>query len=385
MRKLTFFLIASLPMLFLGCSKDALLNAPGAHDAALTFASEMEPPCGEPMVVNLIAGKYTPAGTVTTYNSENYVYVTFATQNGWVLKLTHLYVGHCGTIPTNKAGNPIIGQFPNQTPHDPFVTSFTYAFERDLFDECFCVAAHAEVLLLDDSGAVLQSETAWGEGLNFPGKNWAMFFEFCQQECIPTPPDAPVLCPDEQLRTQTQGGWGADPQGNNPAQFLLDNFATAFPTGLLIGCDFTIELTSAQAVADFLPQGGTPDALTQSYIDPAIDINVFAGQVTALALNVGFDAFFPDFGESDIPLANMYLGEGPLAGLTVAEILGIANEALGGCDISGYGFTIAEISDAVAMINENYVDGTENEGKLLCPPGYEAPTTPADVIDPAKP
>src|SRR5215510_9913562 len=39
-----------------------------------------------------------------------------------------------------------------------------------------------------------------------------------------------------QFRTQTQGGWGAPPAGNNPGAYLHAHFATAFPTGLTIGC-----------------------------------------------------------------------------------------------------------------------------------------------------
>src|SRR4029079_4504484 len=31
------------------------------------------------------------------------------------------------------------------------------------------------------------------------------------------------------FRTQTQGGWGTDPTGNNPGVYLHANFAAAFP------------------------------------------------------------------------------------------------------------------------------------------------------------
>ena len=43
------------------------------------------------------------------------------------------------------------------------------------------IAAHAEVLLLNETGYVVQEETAWDEGDGFPGKNWAMYFNYTVQ------------------------------------------------------------------------------------------------------------------------------------------------------------------------------------------------------------
>src|ERR1043165_4191897 len=53
------------------------------------------------------------------------------------------------------------------------------------------------------------------------------------------------------LRTQTQGGWGASPAGNNPGTYLHAHFNATFSGGLTLGCypnNYYIKLTSAQAV-----------------------------------------------------------------------------------------------------------------------------------------
>lgn len=44
-------------------------------------------------------------------------------------------------------------------------------------------------------------------------------FQYCRQNC---PGGGGEEC--GQLRTQTQGGWGAEPHGQNPGTFLHANF-----------------------------------------------------------------------------------------------------------------------------------------------------------------
>jgi hypothetical protein len=76
-----------------------------------------------------------------------------------------------------------------------------------------------------------------------------------------------INCPEEPgdcsgFRTQTQGGWGADPHGQNNGVYVHQNFDGAFPSGVSIGCTgATLSLTSAQAVTDFLPSGSSPATL----------------------------------------------------------------------------------------------------------------------------
>ena len=95
-----------------------------------------------------------------------------------------------------------------------------------------------------------------------------------------------------QFRTQTQGGWGSSASGNNPGAYRDLHFDQAFPNGLSIGCDFTLTLTSSEAVQEFLPSGGTASQLTEDLIDPFGYENVLAGQLVAIRLSIKFVLLF---------------------------------------------------------------------------------------------
>lgn len=135
-----------------------------------------------PKSVNLIAGQHIDIGSVYVWNTKDYIFVRYEAEDNWYLSETHLAVAtSLDGIPQTNSGNPIPGQFPYKTTHDPMVTHYTYKISlkevgynettQDLF-----IAAHADVKLLDENNTIIQEETAWGEGQNFPGHNWAMYF-----------------------------------------------------------------------------------------------------------------------------------------------------------------------------------------------------------------
>lgn len=177
------------------------------------------------------------------------------------------------------------------------------------------------------------------------------------------------------FRTQTMGGWGAPPKGNNPASYLYANFNAAFPQGITVGgCGKTLKLTTPVAVTDFLPSGSTAKTLSTSLVNPGDNYkNVLAGQVVALAISIGFDNYDAAFGSSGTPLAGQIINSGPFAGWTVLQAFDEANKRLGGC-VSAY--TLSDLNDVISAINENYVDGTVNLGFLSCP-GNARLTSPA--------
>ena len=134
-----------------------------------------------PKVVTLFAGQTIDAGNVTVTNDANFIYVTYNTTNGYVLTQTHLYVGECALIPVNRPGNPIPGQFPYASPHNN-VTSYTYQIPIMAIPvgSCGCIAAHAVVVKLDAAGAVVDQQTAWGNGTVInPDGQWGMKFDYC--------------------------------------------------------------------------------------------------------------------------------------------------------------------------------------------------------------
>jgi hypothetical protein len=176
-----------------------------------------------------------------------------------------------------------------------------------------------------------------------------------------------AAAPSGPFITVTQGGWGAPPHGNNPGAILAAKFNSVFgAAGVTIGCpaaSLTFKasggITGAQAIQNFLPQGGIPGTLAAgNLINPTTSTaGVFAGQVLALQLNVSFSGpVFPG------GLGNLPLTSGPAAGLTVGQVLTLANRALGGCltaaDIAlltSRGITtISQLNDIVDQINESF-------------------------------
>ena len=169
-----------------------------------------------------------------------------------------------------------------------------------------------------------------------------------------------------QLRTQTPGGWGAKPAGNNPGTYLYANFDAAFPAGLTIGSTFTLRLDEEQNVTAFLPSGGQAKKITQNYVNPTNFKNVLAGHLVALTLSVRFDDFDPNFGAAGINLGDMIIGSGPFNGWTVDAFLAEANKVFGSAASI---YTVQQVLETATAINENYVDGKKDNGYLDCPNG----------------
>jgi hypothetical protein len=183
-----------------------------------------------------------------------------------------------------------------------------------------------------------------------------------QKICFPPPP--PTNCGPG--RTQTPGGWGADPHGNNPGTYLHKNFTKAFPGGVTIGSLHTVKFTTAQSITDYLPAGGKAEKLTRSYVNPTTDQlkNVLVQHILALTLSVGFDDADPAFSSSGVALGDMIIKSGPFANWTVRAFLAEANKVLGGSPSS---FTVQQVLETATAINENYVDGKTDKGYLKCP------------------
>ncbi len=168
--------------------------------------------CGDVKVVRLLAGQHYEAGTVTVGNDYDNLYVTYETTNGWNMKGLHLFVGDCDKLPTNKPGNLVPGQFPYKVSFDMLKTIYTFVIPLEELPDCYCVAAHANVVKLDSEGEVIQSETAFGEGEKV-GKNWFMKFDFCIQACDEEPPGEDDNCWQEEtawgngIRYVKKGNW----------------------------------------------------------------------------------------------------------------------------------------------------------------------------------
>lgn len=353
--------------LFFSCQKD-LSKTEDASDMRTMLNSTqlvLEDLCGEPVTKEL-ADMWSGAvwGSVVIGNDENYIIVQInSTQPGMYLNKATLSYGTEESVQadllTQYFWDPCEGPaaFDAQKTWDPQTTTsdtIRIPIAEVLEDGCIWISVNVGLLGVNGTlGCAWASpyDNRYGSGL------WHSAVKYCITNC---PPDECLP-----LRTQTPGGWGAKPSGNNNGAYLHANFATAFPNGLQVGCypgNYYINLTSAQAITDLLPTGGQAASLTKNYTDPASISNVLVGHVVALTLSVGFDEAFEDFAQGGNKLGDMIIASGDFQGWTVKAFLAEANKALGGCGT----YTAKQINEVIDDINENYSDGKADNGFLVC-------------------
>lgn len=312
-----------------------------SNDAFNSRTTETGINCGETKVLPLMANSLVVGSVEITVDETNLTLHYDLTGMEWFLYDARIYAGHCDSIPA-FSDYPYFEFFPPS----PEVRTYTLVIPLAGLPECGCIDDIVTVSRYNPSTSQLELLTT------------TLSSDYCSCD----EPD------DENLRTQTPGGWGAPPEGNNPGAYLHANFGAAFPAGLVVGCTKTITLTSAQAVTNCMPQGGTPSSLAMSYVnptnkpkDPNNPKNTLAGHVIALKLSVTFDAWDEDFGASSTHLANAVVTSGDFMGWTVAQVLAEAEKVLGGCASS---YSAAQMTTVLTAINECYVDGTTNTGFL---------------------
>jgi hypothetical protein len=166
--------------------------------------------------------------------------------------------------------------------------------------------------------------------------------------------------PVEDFTTYTQGGWGATPNGSNPASLLASNFSSVYTGGVVeVGVSgsggYSMKFTSAAAIGAYLPAGKTPGVLTADLTNPtSTSAGVFGGQVLALQLNVDFsDAGVTAGGFGDLVYSD---SASSLDGKTVSEILAAANMALGGGGLPS-GYTFSSLNALATNLNESFDNG----------------------------
>ena len=147
----------------------------------------------------------------------------------------------------------------------------------------------------------------------------------------------------------SQGGLGGR---GAPFLLLASQFADLFPNGFEVGIPgggFSMQFSSALAVQDYLPAGGTPGKLTTDLLDPTSSSSgVFGGQVLALKLNIALS----DSGATPPALGGLYYRNpgDALHGYTVRQILAAAETALGGGALPT-GYTYADLSTLCDNLN----------------------------------
>jgi hypothetical protein len=161
------------------------------------------------------------------------------------------------------------------------------------------------------------------------------------QVLIPTSIQLVGLCLDElpcdiqvgDYTTYSQGFYLAAPPGE---AFLINNWGTLGP--VVIGCDEnTTSYNTPASIYDLTTGGG--------------HANVFRNQLITLILNSRVSA----------DLDCLIVVDGAFAGMTVAQIIALANNVLGGCTAEPEG-----LLDLLDTLNKNFHEGTVNQEALTC-------------------
>jgi hypothetical protein len=153
-------------------------------------AVEAQASCGDTVETVLIAGQNTPVGTVAVENDGQYLYVTYQTDGDWLITETHLDVAtRPEDLKQTPKGNPVAGRFAYKSVQDPAVSTVSHTIDLAAWPSGtqLYLAAHSVVV------SAFGSETAWGEGMDFPGNNWAMYFPYQVQSCDPPPVEPSVI------------------------------------------------------------------------------------------------------------------------------------------------------------------------------------------------
>jgi len=113
---LSIVLISSLVLT--GCSLlSNISQVPATDQSGITYLTKHAE--NAPFESILFAGQNIDVGTVSVWNDEENLYITYDTTGGWEMTETHLAVaGSLPGIPQTKKGNPIPGKFPYQCCYD---------------------------------------------------------------------------------------------------------------------------------------------------------------------------------------------------------------------------------------------------------------------------
>lgn len=216
------------------------------------------------------------------------------------------------------------------------------------------------------TAALVGTGTAPAEFVTLFGNPATASISLISRNCPPDPGTG-IVAGD--FVTYTQGGWGSKAHGNNPGTVRDGGFPLALPAGLLMGDRFQVVLSTAEAVEEFLPQGGTASAFTTSALDPEnTSAGVLGGQLAAVSLNVAFSAAGLLGQRDPMPLGQLAIATGPFAGMTVSAFLNLANRAVGG-DATALpeGTSLSQVNDAATSINECFDNGVITTGFLRRP------------------
>jgi len=184
-------------------------------------------------------------------------------------------------------------------------------------------------------------------------------------------PAEAISCGD--FKTYFARNWGK--ASHEAGQYLSANFNSAFPSGITVGCgENTLYFTSAAAVIRYLPVSGQPAVLAGGDIDPNPSPNGLANQTIAATINVTMDMFDSSFSASEFQTGNLIYNVGPFAGMTVNQVIALANSHLGGCSSE---YSLYSLRSALWQFNSAFTGQNSSSGLFNC---GQIQSSPCDQI-----
>lgn len=294
---------------------------------------------------NLMAGQSINVGTVNVTQTEGDLCVEFViTDPEWYITETHLAIAtDPDLLPQTGSGNPQVGQFPYSdsglhTQSSLFCIDYVaagYAANTELF-----LAAHAVVVREGNSGQVVQSETAWGEGTGFSGRSWAMYFNHTLSECVP--PNAPPTASagiDQSLTCVAPG----------QSEVTLDGTGSTDPDGDALTYSWQlggIEIATGATAVVNLPDG--TNVITLVVTDPSGESA--SDEVTVV---VEADTQAPQVVAINSMIYMQYPRSWALEPFTLADCVAAASDECSDVDVNTNG-NIVSISSDEAVITANH-------------------------------
>jgi len=193
---------------------------------------------------------------------------------------------------------------------------------------------------------------------------------------------APKINTGVPFMTFTIGGWGAAPTGGNPGSRLhaafisiYGDFASNSNAGVEYGVagsgsnKYTATFRTAQAVTDYLPNGGGSGILTGDLVNPiTTPAGTLGSQLLAVRLGRDFSVAGITGFKNGLGSLKYINAASPFNGKTVDQILSYADNYVGGTNSPFTGLsptpTAAQLTTALTDINENYDNGTVDRGHL---------------------
>jgi len=356
---------------------------------SLAACVEDHAPIGQPVTTPLVTSEAAAVGTVTVFNSTDGLFVTASPAAGWELTETRLAVSRSlDRIPKSKTGSPNVDRFQLRKKKAGADGAIAYTLPllvpsgTELFIALYARLRPAALLSkadgredghhgdhdddrdddCDDGRRDDDSEgpSAWAQGTPFTATSGEMYLSYIVRAAAP-----PTLA--GKFRTYSQESWGGESPDAFAPDYLMKKFLAAFPHGADLGFSggLGVQFTTAQAVADFLPQAGIPGPLSRPAINPRDLANPFAGATLALTLNLGFDAMDEAFSPDAGALTALVVADpsSSLYGVPVGEVLTMANQCLADRPDPAAP-DLQEVYDAVVRINANFEGGVVDAGFL---------------------